>query len=258
MKKIILIPLFIYLTACTHNPKPGVEHGFTSVFTGIGHLILSPLQIAAGLLEGVSAIPYMLSTGVHDINKALIQSKAEISLADTYQYAYQEKLDNVADTGETGVVFRRMFNATEYFQKILKIYGVYNYQDYLLTSVKTANSEGYTLYAVVRRTQKTIKIRDNQGRLRTLTVGERLYYEPYETQENGEKLDEILDWTGIPRSYIKTQKGQALLMTLAANSILKNQQKKDFWDIKTRWIAGEYLNIVNKQAMIIKSKMGIN
>ena len=244
MKMMIAIAVCITtLSACAPSRPgdPSVEYGLNSSANGFGNLVLSALQIAAGLLEGVAALPVLVLVELHAINQSLNQSQAAITLDDTYQYSYDTPFAEVPSSGGTGVVFRRMRNATAHFQKLLRGHGVQNPERYLLTSIKTANKRGYTLYAVIERESIEVNVTDKYDQVsgRTFRHGDRLYYEPYRTDARGRRLDTIIDWAAVPRTTIGTQKGQAILMTLAANSVLNDKHSDDYWDIEARWIAGD-------------------
>ncbi|HIE00028.1 MAG TPA: hypothetical protein EYP59_07025 [Thiotrichaceae bacterium] len=45
------------------------------------------------------------------------------------------------------------------------------------------------------------------------------FYELYQHDINGKTLDSIIDWTAISNKSIQTQKSQAILLTLATNSV---------------------------------------
>ncbi len=264
MKKIFIVVICIFFTfACaTQNAErngPGVEHGMKSVFLGVANLVLSPVQIAAGLLEGIASLPYYLSGGVHEINKGLIEAQAKITLDDTYESAYGKRLSQIPESGDTGEVFRRMKHATDYFQKVLKNYGVHDADRYFLTSVDTANSKGYTLFAVVKRNSDSVKVRDkyNSSLVRNLYKTDRLFYEPFRYDANGNALDTIIDWAGIPRKYIETQKAQAVFITMAANSVLNGKTANDYWQAEKDWVAGDYERITAQKMNQAKSRMGL-
>lgn len=263
MKKsiVLIIVSSIFLCACVapNAGGPDPKNGFESSLRGIGHLVLAPFQIAAGLIEGIASLPFYLSTSIHEINKGLNRAQAEINLDDTYEWAYGKRLTQVPETGETGEVFRRMKHATTFFQKILQKYGVEDYDRYFLTSIDTANSQGYTLFAVIYRPIESIRVFDKYDGIirRTLTKGDRLFYEPFERDMEGRSLDTVIDWAGIPREYVKTQKSQALLMTLAANSILKHKRSPEYWDIERRWIAGEFHAITENRMKEVRTRMKI-
>ena len=69
-------------------------------------------------------------------------------------------------------------------------------------------------------------------------------------------LDVVVDWAGVPRSTIKTQKGQAILLTLAANSVLINRRSDDYWVIQRRWIDGEHKQVVAERKVQLDGRMG--
>ncbi|MEE8499743.1 MAG: hypothetical protein V3S27_04150, partial [Kiloniellales bacterium] len=89
-----------------------------------------------------------------------------------------------------------------------------------------------------------------------LSPGNRSYYKPYERDARGQPLDVVIDWAGVPRTTIKTQKGQAILMTLAANSVIINRRSDSYWDIEKRWIEGDYKRIVAERKAQLDRRMG--
>lgn len=263
MKKIArLVVVVLILSACATPQQngPNAKHGLDSAMLGLAHLVLSPIQIAAGLMEGIAAIPFYLSTNIHEINKGLIEAQAKITMDDTYEAAYGKRLSQVPDDGNTGEVFRRMKHATEFFQKILKQYGVENYDSYILTSIDTATDKGFTLFAVVYRPAKKIDVLDKyDGKThRTFTSEDRLFYEPFALSADNQKLDTIVDWAGLESKDVETQKGQAIMLTMAANSVVMAKRSPEYWDVEKRWIAGDYLKIVQAQMNKVSSKMKIS
>ena len=257
-KSILIGSCLLSLSAC-QSKDSRVGHGLNTAARGIGHLILSPFQITAGLLEGISSVPLLISSSIHDINKGMIQAQNKITLNDTYDSAYGKRLAEVPDNGHTGELFYRMKHATVQLQKVIKEYGVENPEHYILTSVDTANSKGYTLFAVVYRPKQKIEVIDkyNHSTKRTYTSSDRMFYDAYRVDKNQMTVDRVVDWAGIPREAIKTQKGQAVLITLAANAIVDKKRRQDYWEAEKRWIEGEYLEICQNQSEEIKSKMNI-
>ena len=84
----------------------------------------------------------------------------------------------------------------------------------------------------------------------------RHYYKAYERDASGAPLDVVIDWAGVPRTAIKTQKGQAILMTLAANSVLINRRSDNYWAIEKRWIDGDYKGIAEVRKAQLDQRMG--
>ncbi len=259
MTAIMACAILLFGCATSNSNGPGPESGIKSALNGIAHFILSPIQIAAGLLEGISSLPWFLSMSVHEINKGMAEAQARITLDDTYESAYGKRLSEVADDGETGEVFRRMKHATVYFQKVLKQHGLVDYQNYILTSIDTASSEGYTLFAVVHRPHESIVVADKykERMVRTFTKDDRLFYEPFEKDSHGRSLDTIIDWAGVPRDTIQTQKAQAVFITMAANAILNKKRSPDYWEVERRWIAGEYKEIAEQKMNNARKEMGV-
>jgi hypothetical protein len=141
----------------------------------------------------------------------------------------------------------------------LNRYGVSDAGNYILTSIDTANSKRYTLFAVIYRPADTIKVIDkyDASTIRTFSREDKLYYEPFEKDSRGKKLDTVIDWAGLPREFITTQKGQALMLTMAANSVVNKKRTPDYWDIEKRWMAGEFEEIVDQKMSSVKNKMKI-
>jgi hypothetical protein len=264
MRKKVLIICFslLFIVACASTNNEGaqkVNQGFGKAVLGIAQLVLSPLQIAAGLLEGIASVPYYLSTSLEEINKGMIAGNAKVTIDDTYEAAYGKRINAVPESGDTGEVFRRMKHASEYFQKILSRYGVPDAKHYILTSIDTANSKGYTLFAVVYRPADKVTFIDKYDGAtpRTYEREDRMFYEPVEKDINGKKIDTIIDWSGLPRDLITTQKGQALMLTMAANAVVNDKRSPDYWEIEKRWIAGDFETIVEQKMNAVKNKMKI-
>ncbi|MFN0316130.1 MAG: hypothetical protein ACKVQA_13965 [Burkholderiales bacterium] len=256
---IMLSTIFLVSCASQNQGGPSAGHGLSAVFRGIGHLILSPLQIAAGLVEGVASLPYYASTSLSGINDGLTKAQAKITLEDTYDSAYGKNMREAGPEGDTGQVFRRMRNASEDFQRVLKQYGVPNSERYILTSIDTANKEGATLFAVVYRPVKEITVTDKyDGKtVRRFAPEDRLYYEPFEKDANGNSLDVIIDWAGVPAEYYKTQKQQAVLLTLAANAVVEGRRRTDYWAAERGWIAGQFGEILKQQDEKVRKSLQI-
>ena len=260
-KNIIMVLCGLLLVSCTTTNPDGkrVQSGFGKAFVGITQLVLSPLQIAAGLLEGMASMPYYLSTSLENINKGLIASNAKVTLDDTYESAYGKRISSVKPSGDTGEAFQRMKHASEYFQKVLSRYGVKDANHYFLTSIDTANSKGFTLFAVIYRPKDTIKVIDKYDgvTLQTFSRSDRLFYEPYATEASGKPLDTLIDWSGMPRDLIKTQKAQAIMLTMAANSVVNEKLSPEYWAVEKRWIAGEFEEIAEQKMSAVRNKMKI-
>jgi hypothetical protein len=249
--------LFFIVSCATTDKK--VNSGLDGTTSGIMQFNLPPRKIAAGLSQGITSVPYYLSPSLQDINKGLINANAKVTLSDTYEAAYGKHIKAVPENGDTGETFRRMKLATEYFQKILSRQGIPHTGNYILTSIDTANSQGYTLFAVVYRPKDKIKVIDKyDGRTeQAFESNDRLYYEPFKNDITGNELDVIIDWSGLPHDIMFTQKGQALMLTIAANSVINEKRSPDYWAIEKRWIEGDFEAIVKQQVVDFKTKMKI-
>ncbi len=260
-RKLATVIASILIAGCAPPPNgagPSAESGFNAFGTGLGYLVLSPFLIAAGLLEGIASLPWLMAGGVHELNQGMVNAQASATLDDTYRAAYGRRLAEVPDNGETGVVFHRMDDATRQFQRVLGTLGVPDPEHYILTAVRTADREGYTLYAVVYRDIDRPRVMDKYApdRLRILTRDGLPYYVPYERDVTGRALDRVIDWAGVPRTMIATQKGQALLMTLAANSVLRDKVAPEYWEAERRWMAGEFRQIVAENEARLRARLG--
>lgn len=258
-RKLIAAAFAALLTASAAYAEENADSrsGLQTAGRGFVYLILSPIQITTGLLEGVAALPYYAATGLHALNERLNEASAEVTLADTYNSAYGKDIRNVRDDGDTGQVFRRMRDATVMFQKILKQYGVKDPQNYILTSVDTAKGDGLVLFAVVYRQATSISVKDSEGAVRSFNVEDRLFYEPYRVDANGAALDRVVDFGGVPLEHARTQKMQAMLLTLAANAVVRGDSKPEYWDIERRWIRGEHRLILQSRQNELNQKLGI-
>ena len=266
----ILLVFLVCVAGCAPQGRPGgggqtdgkapvPASGLGMITTGLVNLVLSPVQIAAGVLQGIASVPFYLNMSVQKINQGLIDAQAKVTLDDTYESAYGKRIASVPESGDTGEVFRRMKHASEYFQKVLSRYGVKDARKYILTSIDTANNMGYTLFAVVYRPYDSITVIDKyDGKtVRTFTRDDRLFYEPYEKDSQGRPLDTLIDWSGLARDFYTTQKAQAVLLTMAANAAVNEKRSPDYWDIEKQWIAGEFLPIVEQKMNGVRNKMKI-
>jgi hypothetical protein len=240
--------------AVAYHPGHHVAH---HVGRAIGHVLVTPAAVIAGLLEGIASLPYFVHADVHAMDDAMRQAKARVTLGQTYQYAYNRRLETVPKSGDTGKVFRHVSGATRHFQNVLRGYGVKNYRRYFITAVRSADQRGYTLYALVYRPTDHIRVRDGNGQVVTLGPQDiRRYYHPFSRDADGNALDSVIDWAGVSRRAVATQKGQAILLTLAASSVIINRRAEGFWRIRKRWIAGQYKTIVTQRKKQIDRRMG--
>lgn len=258
--RIFMITSFcLLLASCAPSPTsqgPSVEHGLSTAVQGVGHLLLSPLQIASGLLEGIASLPYYLSTSLNEINQGLVNAQTRVTLENTYQSVYGKPLREVPESGDTGSVFNTMKSATQFFHRLLKQYRIPESHHYVLTSLE---DDEYLLLAVIYRSSEApIEVIDKYShQLSSLTPQEASFYVPFQQNTNGSLLDTVIDWAALPKTAVSTQKAQAILLTLAANSILNGKRSPDYWTAEKRWLRGETRSIVQERESYVRTRMGI-
>lgn len=256
MRKVIIIVLTsVLLSGCVAH-RAGERSPAHGLGQAMGYLIASPVLILAGLFEGIATAPYFIDADLHRMNAEMEKAKTGVTLDRTYRHAYGRALDTVPKSGSTGRVFRHMEAATRHFQAVLRGYGVQDHDAYILTAVRTADRDGYTLYGLIHRPAGRIRVTDRSGRVRVLTPRDRAYYRPHERDADGRPLDVVVDWAGVPRATIKSQKGQAILLTLAANSVLINRRSDDYWAVQRRWIGGNHERVVADRKAQLDQRMG--
>jgi hypothetical protein len=251
----VLTATFISGCVATTNyaSAPSATHPIGRAIT---YLVVTPAAVLTALVQGISALPYFVAADLHRMNAAMVQANARVTLGRTYQYAYNARIDTVSRSGDTGRVFQHVSGATRYFQRVLRGYGVPNHDRYIITAVRSADRDGYTLYALVYRPTRQIRVRDRSGRVVVLTPSDvRRYYHPFDRDADGAVLDTVIDWAGVPRTMVATQKSQAILLTLAANSVIVNRRSEEFWSVRRRWIAGGYRAIANERRREIQRRI---
>ena len=224
--------------------------------SNLSKLPFSYTQMAALVLIGVASLPFFAKADLKKANKSFGDSGTAITLADTYESAYGKNLKDVGEDGDTGDRFQRCKVATKYFQRILKQYGVRYYNNYIITSIDTAKSAGFVLFAVVQRPVKSIVVHYKySGEIRKFDFRDRLFYEPYRRDVKNRPLDTIIDYVGVHSDYYTTQKMQAIMLTLAANSVVEGKVSPDYWEIEEQWISGYYLRIMRAKNQQIFEKL---
>ena len=252
-----LASLAALLCACApahHSADRSRPHGFDAMGHGIEQLVLSPFMIVSGLLEGIVMLPYYMATDLHALNHAMLQQDAAVDLERTYAYAYGSSLPHDTDRRPERV-FKRMADATLHFQQVLKGYGVEAHRDYILTAVLSPEPKTHALYAVVYRPTDVINVRQN-GIAVALNSSDARFFRPYARDAKGRPLDTVVDWAAVPRAAVGTQKGQAILMTLAANSVLVDRRSREYWLAQQRWRAGHHFEVVAESQRALQGRLG--
>lgn len=193
---------------------------------------------------GMDYVSYFATshTSLENINAALIKAEKKVNLDDTYRFVYGKSLKEVGSKGDTGQVFEHLREATIFFQRLLQAKGLPNVENYILAGNNSQKSNGFILFAVVYRPNNTIRVIDKYDK-KTIHDWKRediKFYGPFRTDVNGNKLDTVIDWAGIPVEIAGKQKYQAIMLTLAANQVFEKGIRDDYWEAEKRWIAGVY------------------
>jgi hypothetical protein len=238
MNKRILICSFLcvsFLCSC-FNPFLIAEVGYD-------------IEKAAG--RGMASVSYYAAanTSLEDINSSFVKAKKKVTLDDTYRLVYGKSLREAGPTGDTGYKFTTIKNGTFLFQKMLTAKELPNAGHYILTSIDTEIKNGYIIVAIVYRPYDTIKVIDkyDKATIRVFTSEDRGFYEPFKTDANGNVLDTIVDWAGVPMSIFSQQRYRAVLLTQAANQVFEKASHDDYWEAEQRWLAGQAGAICEEQ-----------
>jgi hypothetical protein len=126
-------------------------------------------------------------------------------------------------SSNTNIIFKTMKQATSVFQELLKKKNIYNHHYYILTAINEISGK-YMLLAVIYRPIDSIQ---------------------------------VIDWAALSTSSIQTKKAQAIVITLAANSVLNEKRMPEYWKIKKRWLAGDAREIIEQRTKDMNRRMGI-
>lgn len=244
--KLLLVSLFTTCLSCAHDR------------------FIIPLetdQITKGIHAGTQSLPYFIysKTSLQVLNAKLKKLNAAITLEDTYDAAYKFSFKNIPVDGNTGQAFDNMETASRHLQNILKSRGINDSEHYLMTSMDTANADGYILIAAVYRPPSTIAVFNKFNFLarQTLTSKNPAFYRAYKTDDSRKTLDIVYEWAALPIECLSYQAYQAILLTLTANKVLEQKEKNDYWAEERQWIAGNYLSVLVKQDIKVSQALGI-
>ena len=258
----------VVLAGCV---SPQGEIAMETFGRGVVNLVLSPLMIVAGLVQGLAFLPYTVGTGLMELNKALIQAQA-VSLDDSYKATFgvttadprvDQKTGEVAGANSGYGRYRpeAMLEATRAFQRLLTSQGMpeQTAQHYVLCGNYTyTRSRGHILLAVVYRhsgMQPFRVVSRHTGIVTTFRPDQMGWREPYDRDVNGALVDEVLDWAGIEYALLRQDKVVATLMALAVEIVKSGKRSPDFWQIDRRWTAGETTQIMRESLETVKSAL---
>jgi hypothetical protein len=200
--------------------------------------------VGKGVMWGMDYVSYFATanTSLENINAALIKAEKKVNLDDTYRLVYGKSLKDAGPQGDTGQIFEHLRDVTVPFQKILKAKGLPSAGSFILSGNNSQKKNGYILFSAVFRPYSTIKVIDKYDKttIRVLASEDIKFYAPYQKDANGNDLDIVIDWAGIPTKIASQQKYQAIMLTLAANQVFEKKTREDYWEAEKRWIAGAY------------------
>lgn len=224
-------------------------------------LPLNSGQMIAAIHEGGAALPYLVygKTSLQDLEEVLKNANAPIRLENTYQAVYHHSIEDAPAHREEAPAFDTMDGATHHLRQILKSKGVMDAENYLMTAMDTAVSDGFILIAVVYRPGKNISVFNKFNFLarQTLTPEDPEFFRAYRMDVSGNPQDIIYDWAALPLDCVSCRPCQAVLLTLVANKILKKKANEEYWLQERLWIAGNYLSVLIRQDMMVSQALGI-
>jgi len=246
------------LSSCAAPNYPGyqaAERGMQTFGTGLGNLILAPVMIVAGLLQGLAVLPYTVGLALNDVNRALLKAYA-VSLDDSYRAAYGVSISDPRVDRETGQVKDGGFGSGRYrpgaladasnaFQRLLVSQGMPEAvaRHYVVVADYThTRSRGVILLAVVYRHSGTepFQVSSKHTGIVTMFRPENLgWRSAYERDINGQLIDEIINWTAIDYSSLQQDKLVATLMSIGTESVKSGRRAHEYWGAEQRWIAGQ-------------------
>jgi len=237
--------------------------GILTVISGC--LYFSPtvagIDAATGLEAGVPSLPYytLSKEGMIKLNNQMMAYDVPFTLADTFKTVYGTDLKDFNPLGYKQQVFTNMKQATYSFQKLLNSKNIPNADHYLLTSVDSARKDGLMLFAAVYRSVLKITVTDKYDRALTVTLTPEdiEFYRPYQTDIYGKPVDTVYEWAALPVNSYSRQNRQAVLLTLAADKVLEQKPKPEYWKKEKQWIAGDYKAVAVEQDQAYTEFLGL-
>jgi hypothetical protein len=265
------------LSSCAAPNYPGyqaAERGMQTFGTGVGNLILAPVMIVAGLLQGLAFLPYTVGLALDDLNRALLKAHA-VSLDDSYRAAYGVSIRDPRVDQKTGQVKEGGFgfgryrpgalaDASDAFQRLLVSQGMPEAvaRHYVIVADYThTRSRGVILLAVVYRHTGTapFQVTSKHTGIVTMFRPENLgWRNAYERDAQGQLIDEVIDWTAIDYASLQQDKLVATLMAIGAESIKSGKRSHEYWATEQRWIAGQTSQVMAESAGKIKQALAMN
>jgi hypothetical protein len=223
--------------------------------------IATTYSVEKALDVGTSALPYYAYSemSLETLNQHMQDADMPVTIGDTYELAYGKLFKTVRPDGDTGQLIGNMKTATEYFQRILAGKNVENPDHYYLTSIPAPENKKFTLFAAVYRPYAYITIFDkfDPSQKVTLTQSEMEFYVPYAEDADGDPLDTVYEWFALPTDCYSQQRHQAILLTLAANEVLKRKPRPQYWTVEEKWLSGDYMDVLVAQDEAVCRAVGV-
>ena len=242
------------------NGFQAAERGMQTFGTGLANLLLAPVMIVAGLLQGLAFLPYVAGLALDDLNRALMQARA-VTLEDSYRAAYGVSLQDPRVDPKSGQVagggfgfgrFRpgALADATDAFQRLLVSQGMPESvaRHYVIVADYThTRSRGLILLAVVYRhtgTEPFQVVSKHTGIATLLRPDSPGWRSAFERDVHGLLIDEVIDWTAIDYAALQQDKVVATLMSIGAESIKSGRRGHEYWTAEKRWLAGDTTQVM--------------
>ncbi|MBI2204180.1 MAG: hypothetical protein HYU41_10060 [Candidatus Rokubacteria bacterium] len=246
---VLLIPAFV---ACA-TPEGGV--GLQTFGRGVMNLVLAPLMIVSGIVQGLAFLPYTIGVGLKELNEALLRADA-VPLDDSYKAAFQTSMNDPKVDQQTGEIQgheglygrykpEAMFEVNRAFHRLLVSQGMpeAKTRHYVLGgNYQYAWTRNEILLAVMYRHPGPQPFRTSSkatGILTTFRPDQRAWHEPYERDAGGQVIDEVIDWAALEYKVLRHDKVVATLLVLAAEAVKADKRAHDYWPTERRWRAGE-------------------
>ena len=253
-------------TGCA-GPNGG-PHPAQTVGRGLLNLILSPLMIVGGIIQGLAFLPYTIGTGLAELNRGLIQAQA-VPLDDSYKATFNVAINDPRVDQKSGEIRgqdglygryrpQAIIEANRAFQRLLVSQGMPEdkARHYILAgNYNYAWSRGVILLAVTYRHSGAQPIRvasKETGIVTTFRPDQRTWHEPYDRDVNGQAIDEVIDWTAMEYKLLRQDKIVATMMVIAAEAVKSGKRATDYWEAERRWKAGETTQLLQESLGRVK------
>jgi hypothetical protein len=255
------------------NGYQAAERGMQTFATGLANLLLAPVMIVTGLLQGLAFLPYVAGLALDDLNRALMQARA-VTLEDSYRAAYGVSLQDPRVDPKSGQVagggfgfgrFRpgALADATDAFQRLLVSQGMQESaaRHYVIVADYThTRSRGVILLAVVYRhtgSDPFQVVSKHTGISTLMRPDSPGWRSAFERDVHGLLIDEVIDWTAIDYAALQQDKVVATLMSIGAESIKSGRRAHEFWSAEKRWLAGETAQVMAESSGKVRQALAM-